>query len=209
MNVIHCHCLAKGCLLRQSAQPATKKTNTKQIIFVCHFSSPFSFSFLCVPRVRHYLVSCSPLFVCIGVHLLLCGKRLRRLVFSDKFYILYGGVGWGGMGSGGVERVEEKRWVNKPHPRLPDPDDRRGDQLRRRQVCANTHTQHTTYNTTPHNKHSVQHPHTTHTHERFHGGNFMEATGLFHGPDHFPITSNPTLTLGPWEAPALKTQGVS
>ncbi|CAN0200521.1 unnamed protein product [Pylaiella littoralis] len=60
-------------------------------------------------------------------------KRLRRLVFSDKFYILYGGVGWGGMGSGGVERVEEKRWVNKPHPRLPDPDDRRGDQLRRRQ----------------------------------------------------------------------------
>ncbi|CAM9590049.1 unnamed protein product, partial [Scytosiphon promiscuus] len=60
-------------------------------------------------------------------------KRLRRLVYSDRFYILYGGVGWGGMGSGDVERVEEKRWVNKPHPRLPDPDDRRGAQLRRGQ----------------------------------------------------------------------------
>ncbi|CAM9792086.1 unnamed protein product, partial [Ectocarpus sp. 8 AP-2014] len=60
-------------------------------------------------------------------------KRLRRLVFSDNFYILYGGVGWGGMGSGDVERVEEKRWINKPHPRLADPDDRRGAQLRRGQ----------------------------------------------------------------------------
>ncbi|CAN0192804.1 unnamed protein product, partial [Ectocarpus sp. 12 AP-2014] len=60
-------------------------------------------------------------------------KRLRRLVFSDNFYILYGGVGWGGMGSGDVERVEEKRWINKPHPRLSDPDDRRGAQLRRGQ----------------------------------------------------------------------------
>lgn len=56
------------------------------------------------------------------------------MVFSDNFYILYGGFGWGGMGSGDVERVEEKRWVNKPHPRLADPDDRRGAQLRRGQV---------------------------------------------------------------------------
>ncbi|CAM9474289.1 unnamed protein product, partial [Ectocarpus fasciculatus] len=60
-------------------------------------------------------------------------KRLRRLVFSDNFYILYGGVGWGGMGSGDVERVEEERWINKPHPRLADPDDRRGAQLRQGQ----------------------------------------------------------------------------
>lgn len=75
---------------------------------------------------------------------------MRRLVFSDSFYVLYGGVGWGGMGSGGQERVEETRWVNKPHPRLADPDDRRGDQLRRGQVRAraqtreeNAETQHT------------------------------------------------------------------
>lgn len=61
-------------------------------------------------------------------------QRLRRLVFSDRFYILYGGVGWGGMGSGDQGRVEETRWVNKPHPRLADPEDRKGDQVRRGQV---------------------------------------------------------------------------
>lgn len=37
------------------------------------------------------------------------------------------------MGSG-IELVEEKRWINKPHPRLADAEDRRGAQLRRGQV---------------------------------------------------------------------------
>ena len=66
-------------------------------------------------------------------------QRLRRLMFSDKFYVLYGGGGFEGvmMGSG-VGRPEFKAWENKVHPRVPDPDDRRGDQLRRGQVCYST-----------------------------------------------------------------------
>lgn len=64
-------------------------------------------------------------------------QRLRRLVFSDKFYSLYGGIGWGGaggMGSPEIEVVGQERWINKPHPRLADPTDRRSAQLRRGQV---------------------------------------------------------------------------
>lgn len=34
----------------------------------------------------------------------------------------------------GSALIEEKRWVNKPHPRLADPEDRRAAQLRRGQV---------------------------------------------------------------------------
>ena len=87
--------------------------------------------------------------VCTYIHLFVFRQRLRRLVFSGKFYVLYGGVGWGGGGAGpgtggaagmgtGIEIVEEKRWVNRPHPRLGDPEDKRGAQLRRQQVSYGT-----------------------------------------------------------------------
>lgn len=57
-------------------------------------------------------------------------QRLRRLMFSDKFHVLYGGE----VSSSSANVVNEKRWVSHPHPRLEDPSNRRGAQLRRVQV---------------------------------------------------------------------------
>lgn len=71
---------------------------------------------------------------------LLAPQRLRRMMFSEGFHILYGDVGFGEVGIGsvgigsGLERTEVEAWINKAHPRLPDPDGRRSAQLRRGQV---------------------------------------------------------------------------
>lgn len=57
------------------------------------------------------------------------------MMFSEGFYTLYGDVGFEEVGMGsGLERTEVQAWINKAHPRLPDPDSRRSAQLRRGQV---------------------------------------------------------------------------
>lgn len=60
-------------------------------------------------------------------------QRLRRLVFSDRFFVLYRTTEDSGERDG-VLALDEKRWANRSHPRLADPEDRRGEQLRRGQV---------------------------------------------------------------------------